>query len=202
MSAREQFERLVAADALPARLDIVQCDVRWLEDPAWRELRAAVDRRIYAAFLRDRRASRVRRLILYDVPEEPLGSGRSRPELVLEQDRWIAGLVGDLERVDGRMQTRARDGEPATYDLRQAIVGRRGAPRSVELPSDGVAWEGIGEWARAFDRAWSDRVGTIQDNRAPDLLEPAQPGDRSPSWHLWHSEPWTMGSWNGSQRSQ
>lgn len=143
----ERALRLVAAAEQELEIDLVQCDVRWLEQ--WADLRAALDAELLAAALRGR--IRVRRVVLFEIP----GDADSRATRF--QYRWTDALSTAVGCFQGQLAT--AEGEASPYRVRQLVLPfaePRARPPAdcVVVREAGADAPLLGERA-AFDATWA-----------------------------------------------
>jgi hypothetical protein len=139
----QALEVLAAADP-GLRVDLIQCDPRWLDE--WSELRSAIDAELLANTLSGK--SRVRRIILYDLPGDPT------PMATRLHYRWTESL-SSATRCFPRTPT-----DLPRYEVRQVLADRFGT--SGDLPADGIFIRGAGDApATAFDALWLGHEGGL-----------------------------------------
>jgi hypothetical protein len=120
------------------RVDLVQCDPRWLGE--WSDLRAALDTALLAGALRGR--LQVRRLVLYDLPGDP------SPAATRLHYRWTESLASAVSCFP---RTRAK---PSRYQVRQVLADRVGS--SDELLDYVSIWPSENTAGTPFDALWTD----------------------------------------------
>lgn len=121
------------------RVDLVQCDPRWLGE--WGDLRAALDAALLAGALHGR--LQVRRLVLYDLPGDPA------PAATRLHYRWTESLASAV-----RCFPRTRS-QSSRYQVRQVLADRLGS--SDDLPLDYIAiWPSENTAGTPFDALWTD----------------------------------------------
>lgn len=134
----QALEELVAPGP-ELRVDLVQCDPRWLEE--WSELRAALDTALLARALGGR--LQVRRILLYDLPGDPA------PAATRLHYRWTESLASAVHCFPG---TQAK---PSRYVVRQVLADR--LDTSDALPADYIAiWPSENTDGTPFDALWLD----------------------------------------------
>lgn len=135
----EQALEELAGRGPELRVDLVQCDPRWLDE--WSDLRAALDSALLAGALRGR--LQVRRLVLYDLPGDPA------PAATRLHYRWTESLTAAVRCFP---RTRAK---PSCYQVRQVLADRLGS--SDDLPLDYIAiWSSENTAGTSFDALWTD----------------------------------------------
>lgn len=106
----ERALRLVATTEREIEVDLVQCDVGWLE--RWADLRSALDAELLAAALRGR--ARVRRVVVFEIP----GDADSRATRF--HYRWTDALSTAVGCFQGQLAT--AEGEASPYRVRQLVL--------------------------------------------------------------------------------
>jgi hypothetical protein len=136
------FERALEELAGPGpelRVDLVQCDPRWLGK--WSELRSALDAALLAGALAGR--LKVRRIVIYDLPGDP------RPAQTRLHYRWTESLASAVSCFPGT------GAKPSRYMVRQVLADRLGS--SDDLPVDHIAiWPSENTAGTPFDALWLD----------------------------------------------
>lgn len=163
------FEQLLDAAEPPPTLDLVQCDLRWLD--RWEKRREELDRCLFEWALSAR--MRVRRVLLYDLPSDLSSAGNHQHMTTLHR-RWVRGLKRD-QALLGSLPSPGSDG--TCYQMRLHVLGR-GASIGT-FPDDAVHTVPN----QAFQALWDNPANVRNYEVTIEFEGPA--ADREPEQHLW-----------------
>jgi hypothetical protein len=135
---RDIADRLARGEHVP-RVSLAQFSTAWVTDDAAIAVRDLLDDALLSRLLLEPTATRVCRVLLYDLPE------RGAPESPDDRHReWVNRLRRDLAYLG------ASASEPhVDYEIRQLVLGRHG---SESRPPPEMA--AIGDGGAAFASAW------------------------------------------------
>ncbi|MFC7385686.1 hypothetical protein [Sphaerisporangium rhizosphaerae] len=166
-------------DAIGSRSEVwaVQLATQWVDSGDWASIRDDLDLALFRVALRQGRAFRFHRLLLYDLPSDqgdsPSGYDRSHEE----HDRWLARVRRHLALVGAEGSAGTRLPLGSQYRVRLVILSRVGQPSTIEV-QDGL-WVDVPPPAEV-SAAWSSEGLIPLDPHEEDIIGPHS--DRNPLW--------------------